>query len=95
MERKLRISGYKDYVAIDEVQDNKVIATPFYLKKGETKQVKYKDAEEGKWFKTEVSIINGFKMLSMKDVDNNSDFTGMEWESPFEELLDKNQIAFL
>ena len=95
MERKLRISGYKDYVAVDEVQDDKIIATPFYLNKGETKIVKYKDAESGAWLKTEVSIINGFEMLSMKDVDENSDYSGMEWESPFDELLDKSQIKFL
>lgn len=95
MERKLRVSGYKDYVAVDEVQDNKIIATPFYLSKGETKIIKYNDAESGVWLKTEVSIMNGFDVLFMKDVDEKSDYTGMEWESPFDELLDKTQIAFI
>lgn len=95
MERKLRVSSYQDYIAVDEVLDNKIISTPFYLKKGDTNVIEYKDSEDMKWIKTEVYISASFGILCMKDIDSNSDFTGLEWESPFDELLNSKLIRFI
>lgn len=87
--RKLRISGYKDYVAVDIVSEGKVVSTPFYLKKGEVKTVQYKDQEELRAYITDVKISEDFSKLNCKDRE------GLEWDSPFEELLDENIIRFI
>ena len=89
MNQKLRISGYKDYVAVDLINnDDKIHSTPFYLKINESKDLKYKDQEEGRWIKTTVRIKDDFSCLKCKDIE------GMEWESSFEELIDNDCIRF-
>lgn len=85
--KTLRVSGHKDYVAVDEIEENKITSTPFYLKKGETQIVKWRDREEHKTTKTEIRISDDFTKLQLKDIDENSDWQGQEWESEFDELL--------
>lgn len=82
MKKKLRVSGYNDYVAVDEVgEKGKILSTPIYLTKDKPSFFLAFDAEENRYYKTEVTF-DGKKLLchSLKD-----DF---KWESPLDELTD-------
>jgi hypothetical protein len=94
--RKLRVSGQKDYIAVDVINEKEeILETLFYLKRGETKKISYKDQEGGGWIKVNVKISDDFTKIKCKDIDANSDFTGMEWDSDMDELLDLEQIRFI
>ena len=95
MKTELRISGHKDYIAVDIVDDSsKILSTPLYLKVKESAEILYKDDELKKWYKTEIRISEDFKQLECKDIDTNSDYIGLEWKDDFEMLLNKNYIKF-
>lgn len=88
--RSLRVSGHKDYVAVDIInEDGGIERTPFYLKPGEATNVKYYDQDDEKWYKTRVKISEDFSCL-----DCMSPHDEFEWESPFDELKDDNAIRF-
>lgn len=90
MEKKiLRVSQFKDYIAVDIVNEEMfILATPFYLKAGhDCKNIFYKDAETGKWNKTEVHISEDFKKLICIDSE-------MEFDCDFSELTE-NHIRFI
>lgn len=90
MQRELRISQFKDYLAVDLVDETGLIkTTPFYLRTGETKRILYKDQEEQKWIGTTAKISADFTQLLLIDSD---DFS---WESPIDELLDSSIIRFI
>lgn len=94
--RAIRVSSEKDYVAVDVIDEkNNIISTPFYLNKGESKTIKYKDTEENKWIKVEARINNEFTKIKFIDIDSNSDFIGMVWDSDFDELTDTNATKFI
>src|SRR3990167_4926556 len=80
--KTLRQSSFKDYIAVDVIDEQKnIVSSPFYLKKGETKQLMYKDQEESRWIKTDVKLSDDFTKL--KCVDNE----GLNWESELNELI--------
>ncbi len=90
MKRELRISQFKDYVAVDYLDDTGLIkTTPFYIRPGESKRILYKDAEENKWMGTTVKLSADFENLSLIDTD------GFSWESSIDELLDSSIIRFI
>ena len=85
--RKLRISGLKDYIAVDIVNDKDVIlSTPFYLTYRGHGKLKYKDM--GVSLLTNVFIAPDFDKLLAKDSE------GFEFDFPFSELLE-NHIQFV
>lgn len=56
-QRKIRISGHKDYIAVDIVTKydaGKIIATPFYITPKQPVEVLMKDFEEIQYYKTKV-----------------------------------------
>lgn len=80
MKKQLRISQYKDYVAVDIVDKNDdILSTPIYLKRGKSAKLLWKDQETKEGITTTV-IFDGEKILC-------EDRDGFEWESPIEELL--------
>jgi hypothetical protein len=87
--RDLRVSGHKDYVAVDIIdQRGRITQTPFYLSVGDITQVLYNDTEQHMMRLAEVQINEDFTALKCKDAD-------YEWESNFEELADPNVIRFI
>lgn len=88
--RTLRISSYKDYIAVDIIDESKkVLSTPFYLKNGETKTLLAKDQEEGKWYNTAVKISDNFEILNCKSSD------GLEFDGSFADLTNEYLYKFL
>jgi hypothetical protein len=97
MKRQLRVSNYKDYVAVDMVDESKpekpIIATPLYLERGKPVQVFWKDEEENKWFKAEL-LFDG-DSITATDIDNCSGFAGiLQMKINFQDLLDEKQFRF-
>lgn len=88
MKRQLRVSGLKDYIAVDMVNDKGVIlSTPFYLNITNTIKIRYKD--EGESYITNVTMAAGDKNYLLCH-----DSTGFEFTIPFDELLESH-IQFI
>lgn len=47
---QVRESGFKDYIAVDEVQDGKIMRTPVYLQKGKPVKARVYDTSEARWY---------------------------------------------
>ena len=93
MKKHLRKSEFKDYLAVDIVDENgKIISTPIYLTTGKSGIIKAKDDEQGKWLKTEI-VFDGEK-LKLKDIDPNSEWQGLEYEAKPSDLLDSEQFKY-
>lgn len=87
--RQLRISGLKDYIAVDIINDKDVIlSTPFYLTCKGMAKISYKD--NGERF-----ITNVFMADNDKDCLLCRDSTGFDFEMPFNELLDPAIVTFI
>ena len=87
-ELKLRISGFKDYIAVDEMNDNIIEKTLLYLPVNKTATIYYFDAEEKRWYETTIKINDKFTAIKCTDTN------GFEWESPFSELTDISVVQF-
>lgn len=82
MKRSLRISGHKDYVAVDLIdKDGKILSTPIYLRKDKPEIVMSYDQEKNRYYLTKVTF-DGEKLICV------SSLYGIEWESQLDELLD-------
>lgn len=87
MKRQLRISGMKDYIAVDIVNEKGVIiSTPFYLKYTGHGKLYYK--EMGISRLTNVFIAPDFDKLLARDSEN------FDFDFQFDELLE-NHIQFI
>lgn len=83
MKRQLRVSGLKDYVAVDLVNDKGVIiSTPFYLKYTGTQKIKYKD--DGASRLTDVFMSPDGDRLLCRDSE------GFDFACEFTELLESH-----
>lgn len=93
MKRVLRVSGFNDYIAVD-LQDNKgkTVSTPLYLKKDSPVKVKCFDAEDNKWYKTELTFDG--RSVQARDIDIKSTVHGMQWDVPYEELTNSEVYEF-
>lgn len=79
MIRILRQSEFKDYIAVDLINElGNVISTPIYLRKNKPQKLWAFDAEQRKYLKTMVTF-DGEKLLCNGD---------LYWESPISELID-------
>lgn len=92
-ERQIRASGFNDYVAVDLIDESRtIIENVFYFEKNNPVKILFHDIEERKWVITNVNF-DGKKLVCV-DVDDRSDFKGMEIiisPSDYEfELCDKN-----
>lgn len=87
IKRQLRVSGLKDYIAVDLVNDKGIIiSTPFYLKRTGMAKIKYKD--DGQSYLTNVFMgDNENEWLSCRDS------TDFDFHIPYSELLE-NHVQF-
>lgn len=93
--RNLRVSGHKDYIAVDILDaQGKVLETPLYLRKGEIKRIFHKEEAVDQFFETEITIDDTFTFLNCKSVDIKDEWRGAEWPAAFTELLDENIVKF-
>lgn len=88
MKRQLRVSGLKDYIAVDIVNERGIVlSTPFYLKYTDLNvKLKYKD--EGISLLTNVFISPDFDKILARDS------SGFDFTFPFNELLESH-IQFI
>lgn len=89
IKRQLRVSGLKDYIAVDLVNEKGVIlSTPFYLTAKGMQKIKYKDSGES-------FITNVFWTDIDHDYFSCRDSTGFDFHMPFDELLDPYIVTFI
>ena len=87
MERKLRISQYKDYVAVDVVdKDGTIKQTPLNVTEKAPFKLRAYDFEECKWLDATIHLKSG--RLSAIDE------TGLEWDVDPTDLLDVSQFNY-
>lgn len=90
MKRSLRISGHRDYVAVDLVNEkDEVVSTPFYYQVGRSVTIMYLDEDEGNWYKTKLSDFD-FDKRKFKAKDSE-----MEYDIDVSELLEEKTVNFI
>lgn len=89
MKRVLRVSAYKDYVAVDILdKENKVLSTPFYLRYQGMQTIKYKD-NDGISRITNVFLKSDGHEVKLLCRDNEM----TDWEMPIDELTDSKIVT--
>lgn len=96
--KKLRVSGYNDYVAVDDVDEHGNSTCVIYLAKDKPVKcmVKAEPYECRKFghVSYETSLLFDGKKITATEIDKRSYHEGMVYDLPFEELLSGHYCHF-
>lgn len=94
--RKLRVSEYKDYVAVDIVdEDGKILSTPFYYNGKERVKIQVHDEDGDFWDAYEVLRIDyENNRLKVIDVEPRSKWEDVVFWLDFSDLLEPEIVKF-